>query len=290
MDSISCVIPTHGRRDLLAESLRSASTQSPDLQLEIVVVDDLAEQTTRDLVEGYAFDNPQISYTYLARQAGGGASRSRNVGASECTGDIIAFLDDDDLWDADYLATAVAALKIADADMTVTWMNKITRDGTVVPHYAIEGGLQAGQVVARNPGITGSNIAIRRSAFESVGGFDENLPVSNDKDFFLRFLRAGFSYEVVDRRYVYHRQHSGDQLTAWNERRAAGLESYLRKHRDSASTSDKRFLQRQIHSIRLRTAVGYPRRFGHLILLLLNSEPSELVEKIGTRMRRVRHR
>ena len=58
-------------------------------------------------------------------------------------------------------------------------------------------GQSARDAFRTSPGVTGSSLVVSRAAFEGIGGFDPELPVQNDRDFFLRFLLAGGRYAVV---------------------------------------------------------------------------------------------
>ncbi|MFB2586743.1 glycosyltransferase family 2 protein [Herbiconiux liukaitaii] len=287
MREVSCVIPTHGRPDLLTESLQAVANQTGVTGLQVIVVDDMSQKATEHVVTSFAARYPQIEFVYAARPAGGGASASRNFGADRSDSELLAFLDDDDMWEPEYLSAARKALEESGAAMAVAWMKRITRGGEVLPHYSIASELAETDVIARNPGITGSNFVIRRKSFDLIHGFDSNLPVSNDKDFFARFLAESLPYVVIEKRFVFHRQHSDDQLTSWDERRAAGLVSYLHKYRTKATLRDRRYLRRQIHSIRFRTAGSPLMKLGHVVGLAVNSDPRDLarkvVQKVGSR-------
>jgi glycosyltransferase involved in cell wall biosynthesis len=287
MNTFSCIIPTHGRADLLEKSLASVLAQAGSPQLEIVVVDDVGSAATHDVVDELRTSNPEVAFVYSSRKGEQpGASASRNRGAELATGAILAFLDDDDLWEPSHLANAERLLTHSSHDLVLSWMKVIERDGTVSDHYSIESGLGVGDVISHNRGITGSNIVIRRSAFTAVGGFDEDLPVSNDKDFLVQYLISGLSYAVSTERTVYHRRHDGDQLTRWDEKRAKGLERYKTKYSDIASKADKRFLARQIHSIRSKTHPSRALRLLHGASMILHSEPGDLIRRARRRLRK----
>lgn len=287
MTTVACVIPTHGRPDFLKQALDSVLSQRGASVSEVVVVDDLGTEETRSLVEGVSRQQPDVAIAYFHRDTGGaGASASRNWGFARTTSDVVAFLDDDDLWSADHVSYSVAALRRTGAAMCLAWMNVRETDGRIAPHYSPRLGLRFADTVALNPGITGSNIVITRAGFETAGGFDENLPVSNDKDFFASFLRRGLDYTVSESRTVTHRRHAHGQLTQWNDARATGLEQYLEKYAGDVSRRDRRYLQRQIHSIRFRTQTGLP-RLASLALLIVRSSPRTLMDRLWKRVRRL---
>jgi len=281
--SIACVIPTHGRPDYLSEALDSVFGQQGARVSEVVVVDDIGTAETESIVLGFAEREPDVRVQYLHRAEGApGASASRNAGFAATVSEYVAFLDDDDYWKPDYLLDASRALDASGAGLCLSWMLVHETNGLTLDHFSPRLGLKLADVLARNAGITGSNMVVRRGAFEVITGFDAQLPVSNDKDFLVRFLAADLEYVVVDRRNVVHRRHTSGQLTEWNERRAAALEKYITKHHALLSRQDRRFLERQIHSIRFRTTSG-ARKLVHGVLLIAKSAPADLAAKMARR-------
>jgi glycosyltransferase involved in cell wall biosynthesis len=284
---ISCVIITHDRDDLLRESLASVLAQDLREGVEVIVVDDLDSPTARGVVEEISGDYYGTVVRYIvSRDEPRGASSSRNAGARAARGDLLAFLDDDDLWGLSYLSDAVTSLATSEADFVLTWMNVLEKDGRVAPLLRMPERLTAADCVAKNRGMTGSNIVIARSAFESVSGFDVTLRVSNDKDLLVRLLQAGFCYVVVPRYNAIHRRHAGPQLTRMDESRARGLLAYLDKHRDVTSLTDRRFIMKTVHGIRRRSASTASARSRHTVLFLANQSPRDVLDRIFHRGRR----
>ncbi len=205
---ITCVIPTHDRPDLLREALASVVAQDSPPDYVIVVSDHDDDETERVVNEVTAASG--LTVTYLRRDGEPGPSASRNHGASASTTEFLAFLDDDDLWDPGYLASALT--NIGDRDAVATAFYRFSESGvldTSVPRHD----MTAEHAFATGPGVTGSTLVIRASTFASVGGYDPALPALNDTDFFVRFLLAGHSYSVVDTPLVGVRKHTGTQLT-----------------------------------------------------------------------------
>ncbi|GLJ60720.1 hypothetical protein GCM10017576_08490 [Microbacterium barkeri] len=271
--SVSCVIPTHARPEFLAEALQSVVSQTTPAH-EIIVVSDIEDEETQRVVHRVAA-NSAVPVRYLGPEAGRtGASWSRNRGATVADGTGIAFLDDDDRWAPNHLGDLIGA--IGDADMAVSWIRVFSATDTF-PGPAIEEGCTAADVVARNPGITGSNFLVRAEAFRAVGGFDTGLPVKNDTDFFFRFLRDGGTYAVLADRTVEQRKHDQGQLTGHGRRRADGVELYFRKHRGALTLSDRRYLRLNIHRLRRKAAGSQAGRIGHLLGAIWNYSPRQFI-------------
>lgn len=93
MPLVSAVIPTKNRPELLCRAVRSVLTQTYK-NLEILVVVDGPDNASVEALQ--AMEQPQIRVIVLAENVGG--SEARNTGVRYATGDLIAFLDDDDEW------------------------------------------------------------------------------------------------------------------------------------------------------------------------------------------------
>jgi GT2 family glycosyltransferase len=262
---VSCVVVTHERPGFLRDALATVGAQTRP-PLEVVVVDDTADWSV-GAVCADAADRWDLRVAYHPFPAGGGASASRNRGAAVARGDVLAFLDDDDCWAPNYLEQAITALERTRAAATVTRLC-LFREGAVAEGRSVQAGLAPADVLAVNPGVTGSSIVIRRDAFQALGGFDESLSVSNDKDFFYRLLRAGLRYAVVPDPLVYKREHGSGRLTASDPRRIGGLERYREKWRQALSAAHHRRLDAEVLRAEFRAAPGLWRRLGLLFRLL----------------------
>lgn len=223
---VSVVIPTHGREGFLVEALHSVSQQTLPPH-EIIVVDDLGRAETRDVVGAFVQECLPVRYATNSRR---GASASRNVGARLSCGDVIAFLDDDDTWDTALLESAVGVMTAHRADYVLTWFVHRIGDACI-PGKEIPDLLRAEDLAVRNPGVMGSNILITKAAFERLSGFDENLCVSEDKDFMIRAIRLRLKGAVLRQRYVYHRIHHEKSLSRDAAQLFRGRLAFFSKHR-----------------------------------------------------------
>ena len=279
----SCIIPTHHRPDFLAVALESVTAQTTRA-FEIIVASDV-ESPESEVVcaEHEARTGVPVRFVFDAATRGG-ASASRNLGARFATGDVLAFLDDDDRWEPTYLERVVEQIERPGKDMAVTWRTLVKGDFRT-PGPTIEEGLRARDVVAVSMGTTGSNMAVTRTAFSTIGGFDDTIPVKNDTDFFYRFLKAGFDYGVVREPLVLQVKHGAGQLTGNNIRRARGTLVYMEKHRADLRFSDRRHLRLSMHRIYYHLASGRREKYWHLFLALVNYSPLKFLKE--RRLRRM---
>ena len=101
---VSVVIPTFNREPrMLGAALESVLAQ--DAALEVIVVDDGSAKSAAQVVERYG-----EPVRFHEKQNGGIAS-ARNAGVALCRGDLLAFLDSDDLWEPDKLPRQIEALR-----------------------------------------------------------------------------------------------------------------------------------------------------------------------------------
>jgi glycosyltransferase involved in cell wall biosynthesis len=98
---VSVIIPTFNRCSIITDAIESVLRQTYS-QYEIIVVDDGSVDTTKETVSKYGSN---IKYIY---QENAGPSAARNTGIRHAKGDLIAFLDSDDVWREDKLALQVA--------------------------------------------------------------------------------------------------------------------------------------------------------------------------------------
>lgn len=104
---LAVIIPAYNRRGLLLETLESVRAQTV-APVRVVIVDDGSTDGTPEAAEGWLSDHPMACGVKVIRQANAGVSAARNRGAEECRdADLLAFLDSDDLWPADFIEQAL---------------------------------------------------------------------------------------------------------------------------------------------------------------------------------------
>lgn len=283
MSNISCIIPTHDRLDFLKSAVSSVLKQTlrPG---EIIVVDDLGKTEVKDFID-LLNENEEVTIRYLdSSQCGNGASVSRNNGAANANGTILAFLDDDDEWSPDFLRLCFASMHAKETQFVVSWA-WFENGGIRKPGQSMADGLLSSDCFWKNPGLTGSNFIINKDAYLKIGGFDETLWVSNDRDFVIRLLDSGATYSVVKERLVAQKIHSLGHLSSRTARRASGLERFYSKYKNRMSIKDKRYLYREIWSVKRFSSNSAFLRAYFTILQALTYSPVAFVKKVLERSR-----
>ena len=194
--TFSVVIPTHNRAAIVGRALRSVTAQSFD-DYEVIVVDDGSSDSTPAFLETVRSPRCRV----LRNERGLGVSAARNRGAGAATGHWISFLDDDDEMRPQALA-ALHARSISCPQLDFLWGGRLIHERD-----------NAGREIARREDdwsraastvsgssflslalriATNSVFTIRRAVFQAVGGFDEQLRVSEDRDLFIALAEHGY--------------------------------------------------------------------------------------------------
>jgi glycosyltransferase involved in cell wall biosynthesis len=194
---ISAIIPLYNGAAFIEEALRSvfAQTLLPD---EVIVVDDGSTDNGAEIVRRLALTFP----IRLLQQKNSGQSAARNSGVDHSHGDLIAFLDQDDIWYPNHLAELVKPF-LQEHGAELAWsysdIDEIDEAGSMVVRGIFA---QAKLVHPKRDLITclsqdmfvlPSATLISRHAFQKAGGFDERLSGYEDDDLFLRLFQAGYN-------------------------------------------------------------------------------------------------
>ncbi|HAR97155.1 MAG TPA: glycosyl transferase [Deltaproteobacteria bacterium] len=177
---VSAIITTFNRRAFLREALNSVVSQDYR-HIEVIVIDDGSKDGSfREARES------SIPVRYVWKQ-NGGISSARNLGISLANGRYIAFLDCDDLWKKNKLTAQVEALAGSDVPLIYTnetWIRNGRHLNQKKRHAKFSGWIYPHCLPLCI--ISPSSALIERRIFDEVGLFDENMPVCEDYDLWLR--------------------------------------------------------------------------------------------------------
>ena len=187
---VSVIIPTFNRCRFIVDAVESIVLQNVS-NLEIIVIDDGSTNGTRDALKPYM---NIIRYIY---QENGGVSAARNRGVRESRGELLAFLDSDDLWSPGKLKAQID--KISSDDVLsfegVEWFVDQKEDQLLFEQcrsvkwpdcdtsgFVIDPVLN----VAEGRYLHLGTLLCRRTTFLEIGFFDESLCMGEDEDWFSR--------------------------------------------------------------------------------------------------------
>ncbi|XPM55470.2 MAG: glycosyltransferase family 2 protein [Leptolyngbya sp. IPPAS B-1204] len=202
MPIISVVIPAYNAEQTILETLASVQNQTFS-DIEIIVINDGSTDRTLELVQ--SVNDSRIK---IFSDQNGGLPVARNRGISYAIGELITFIDADDLWTPDKLELQLKVLQQhPEASVAYSWSCLIGQEGSLLARYHpiyFQGDVYH-QLLLNNFIANGSNILVYKEAAESIGGFDSTLKSVEDWDFYLR-LAAKYQFVVVPEWQILYRQ------------------------------------------------------------------------------------
>lgn len=189
--TVSVVVPTKGRPQLLKRCLASLALQRFDAhRYEIIVVDDAPDNDTREVALDWsnhcAGSGPDI--LYIPSLGPHGPAAARNIGWQAARGEIIAFTDDDTIAGSAWLKNGVAAFN---DDVHAVW-GKI-----VMPLHGTPTDYQLDAKNLENAEFVTANCFCRKRVLEDIGGFDERFRFAWREDADLHFILIDYSAGIA---------------------------------------------------------------------------------------------
>ena len=207
MIKVTTIIPTFNRGYCLAESIQSVLDQNFS-DFELIVVDDGSTDNTAEVIK-------QFSGIHKIRiKKNRGVSFARNLAIKQARGEWIAFLDSDDLWERDKLATQMNWVECnPDYHAVYTdeiWIRNGVRVNAMKKHRKYSGDIfrHCLPLCIVSP----SSVLLRNELLNKFGGFDESMPVCEDYDLWLR-ISMSFPFHFIEEKLIVKRGGHEDQLS-----------------------------------------------------------------------------
>lgn len=227
MPKVSVVIPTHNRANLLGRAVRSVLGQTFS-DFEVLVADDASSEETGAMLR--AIGDPRIRH--LRHDRNRGVSAARNTGLTNATGELIAFLDDDDEWLPEKLRIQVSRFEELGESVGLVYSGYYELHGHTNPVPIEILPTQRGRLfesLLRHGAFShASAILVRARCFDTVGLFDESIRYGEDFDMWLRLARE-YEFEFVPVSLVRREVHA-DGLTQNYDAIISGNEALLKKY------------------------------------------------------------
>ncbi len=215
---VSAIIPTYNRASLVCQAIDSIMQQTYG-RIEIIVVDDGSTDDTRQRLEAYG------SAIRVISQPNAGPSAARNRGIRAAVGEIVTFLDSDDVWHPTKIARQVSILQRTGAPCCICNAEIEAGEGAHVRTFeyaalrpAAEEGIweNVTEVLSTRFLMLTQMVAIRRCVLERIGGFDESLWILEDYDLALRLSLEG-PWCFIAEPLVTYRRGTADSLSLAGE-------------------------------------------------------------------------
>lgn len=199
---VSVVVPAMNRADLIGRALDSVRRQT-HAPVEVLVIDDASEDDTAEVARAHGA-------TVLTLSPRCGSGPARNAGIERAAGTWVAFLDSDDEWDPDHLATVLTA---AQQHVLVTSPAR-TSSGRLMGNTAgRELALTPRELLVPGNVVVTSGTIVRRDVLLDIGGF-RRLQGAEDLDVWLQALERGSGRALARPTLTYYEhgsQSSGDR-------------------------------------------------------------------------------
>ncbi|HBV97892.1 MAG: hypothetical protein JL50_07610 [Peptococcaceae bacterium BICA1-7] len=199
MPLVSVVIPTFNRAGMLEKAVQSVLTQTFK-DIELIVVDDGSGDRTYEIMEKY---RGQLKYFF---KKNGGVASARNYGLEMASGELIAWLDDDDFFFPGKIGKQVECFirnpwagLVYTGHMTVDSTSFRERKSYYVPPYYRDCRSNRDALMGRCF-FANSTVMMKRVCFDLAGRFDEGLSHTVDYDMWLKvaaFYRFACVPEVL---------------------------------------------------------------------------------------------
>jgi hypothetical protein len=230
---VSVIMPTQNRPRLLQDALNSVWRQSHQ-NWEVIVVNDGGGDVSAVLKSMPA--DMQAKILRIDLRTIRGPAAARNVAIKAAKGDVLAFLDDDDLFAPRHLERLVTGLRASNAGIAYSAVEVVEEtilDGTRVevgrrPFFA---GLRYSRLLllVRNY-IPINTWGVRRECFDAVGVFDETLHYLEDWDFLLRLSSHVDFHQMKDVTAEYRMTRQANDSVSKRHPHTQAVESLYRRY------------------------------------------------------------
>ena len=261
MIEFSVVIPVYNKEPHVARAITSVLNQTSPPR-EILVIDDASTDRSIAIIAETAGDKVRM----LRREMPGpGGYAARNLGINEATSDWIAFLDADDAWKPDHLATLAEAIEAAPDSVGCAFVGNLVSSGgdddamadtvTRMPvrettHLNFDDFLRLWLAYEDSPVHT-SGTAIKRSVLLDVGGFPEGrCERGGDKDLWLRTCAATEAVAIAKVTSIYYRD-AVNMVTRQASQNRAHCMCYSLDKLQAKSSGERRKLLQKLHNVEI---------------------------------------
>lgn len=229
---VSVVIPTSRRPDMIGRAVESVCRQTYP-NIEILVVDDNGRNTDAQRETERVLAPWRDRVTYLVHEENKGGSAARNTGWRSAQGAYITFLDDDDEIAETKLEKQIACLEGLNEDWGAcyTAYHIHMPDGSVQRSSTNKSGDVGLQALMRTFYMgSGSNVLLRKSVVDEIGGYDEEFVRNQDIEFMARaFEHCKVAYVPEDLLTIHQEVRAIRRTYQFQDEVA---QFYLRKFRD----------------------------------------------------------
>ena len=205
MPSVSVIIPTFNHSKLIVQTLESVFAQTFS-DFEVLVVNDGSPDDTTGALRQF-ISAGRIRYF---EKKNGGQADARNFGLARAQADLIAFIDDDDLWPRDKLEWQVDAMASSrEVGMIFGSVRLFGSQDFELPGRGTWPDPTFESIFDGCPLVSPGQSIIRKAAITEIGGFDKSIWGADDWDLYFR-LGKKYQLKFVNKLSLHYRCHQSN--------------------------------------------------------------------------------
>jgi glycosyltransferase involved in cell wall biosynthesis len=195
-----------------------------------------------------------------------GSADGRNIGSSLSNSNFLAFLDDDDTWDKDYLKLANEVYKkekklVTVSDIYNSHSKKILKS---VKNFS---DIKISDSLIRNPGFIGSNVIINKNLLMTIKGWDADFVPAEDRSLLIKLLLTKIKISNSRGKVFYLYKKSRKNLSNNSHSIIKGHSNLLNKYKKNFNFSQKNFIKFKINLNKYKITYGIQKLLYLLICI-----------------------
>jgi glycosyltransferase involved in cell wall biosynthesis len=240
--NFSVIIPAYENNKFLLETLYSVYKQKFQPN-EVLIVDTSKRGINKSIIN--QFNNEHLSkFKYYRFKNVFTEGKARNLAALKTKSSYLAFLDDDDYWDENYLLHIKKILK-KKYDVIFTQLKLVNDKKIFIKNHIISKKIDINNLYLYNPGTFTSNMITKKSTFFKIGMFDEDHGF-NDKEYLIKIILNNFNYKIFNKFLVFRRVHKNQASVNYVSHLKDNIIFYLRYSKNLSTPLKLRYIKKII--------------------------------------------
>jgi glycosyltransferase involved in cell wall biosynthesis len=216
--SVSIIVTCYNYGSYIAECLDSIKNQTY-INYEVIIVNDGSTDNSEDIIKKYLTDK---RFRYI-KQENAGQTKAKNRGILESRGDLIAFLDADDVWMSDKLESQLPLFNDDKVGVVYSRSTLIDNDSKIIDkksknEYMKPRRGDVTEYLMYDNFVPFSSAIVKKKCLELFGGFNESLPMGIDWDLWLR-ISTRFQFDYCENKLLFYRVGHSGQMSKNLEKR-----------------------------------------------------------------------